>query len=67
MLQFYHNLPLLIRVYQAARISVSRNAFLNSRSEEENIFNFDVHTGLKQIKMWFRGVVYKGFDEYHFS
>ena len=30
--------------YQAARINVSRNAFLNSRSEEKNIF-FDVHTG----------------------
>ena len=30
--------------YQAARINVSRNAFLNSRSKEKNIF-FDVHTG----------------------
>ena len=30
--------------YHAARINVSRNAFLNSRSEEKNIF-FDVHTG----------------------
>ena len=28
----------------AARINVSRNAFLNSRSEEKNIF-FDVLTG----------------------
>ena len=36
--------------YHAARINVSRNAFLNSRFEEENIF-FDVHTGEKQIKM----------------
>ena len=27
----------------AARINVSRNAFLNSRSEEKNIF-FDVYT-----------------------
>ena len=32
----------------AARINVSRNACLNSRSEEENIF-FDVHAGEKQI------------------
>ena len=32
------------RPYHAARINVSRNAFLNSRSEEKNIF-FDVHTG----------------------
>ena len=30
--------------YHAARINVSRNAFLNLRSEEKNIF-FDVHTG----------------------
>ena len=30
--------------YHAAPINVSRNAFLNSRSEEKNIF-FDVHTG----------------------
>ena len=30
--------------YHAARINVSRNAFLKSRSEEKNIF-FDVHTG----------------------
>ena len=30
--------------YQAARINVPRNAFLNSRSKEKNIF-FDVHTG----------------------
>ena len=30
--------------YHAARINVSRNAFLNSRSEEKSIF-FDVHTG----------------------
>ena len=30
--------------YHAARINVSRNAFLNSRSEEKNIF-FDFHTG----------------------
>ena len=30
--------------YHAARIDVSHNAFLNSRSEEKNIF-FDVHTG----------------------
>ena len=30
--------------YHADRINVSRNAFLNSRSEEKNIF-FDVHTG----------------------
>ena len=30
--------------YHAARINVSRNAFLNSRSEEKNIL-FDVHTG----------------------
>ena len=30
--------------YHAAHINVSRNAFLNSRSEEKNIF-FDVHTG----------------------
>ena len=30
--------------YYAARINVSRNAFLNSRSKEKNIF-FDVHTG----------------------
>ena len=30
--------------YHAARIKVSRNAFLNSRSEEKNLF-FDVHTG----------------------
>ena len=30
--------------YHAARINVSRNALLNSRSEEKNIF-FDVHTG----------------------
>ena len=28
----------------AGRINVSRNAFLNSRSEEKNTF-FDVHTG----------------------
>ena len=40
--------------YHATRINVSCNAFLNSRSEEENIF-FDVHTGEKQIKMWFCG------------
>ena len=33
--------------YHAARINVSRNAFLNPRSEEKNIF-FDVHTGLVQ-------------------
>ena len=56
MLQFYHNLPLLTRVHHAARINVSRNAFLNWRSKEKNIFKFDVHTGLKQIKMWFRGL-----------
>ena len=30
--------------YHAAPINVSRNAFLNSRSVEKNIF-FDVHTG----------------------
>ena len=30
--------------YHTARINVSRNAFLNSRPEEKNIF-FDVHTG----------------------
>ena len=30
--------------YHTARINVSRNAFLNSHSEEKNIF-FDVHTG----------------------
>ena len=30
--------------YHGARINVSRNVFLNSRSEEKNIF-FDVHTG----------------------
>ena len=30
--------------YHAARINVSRNAVLNSRSEEKNIL-FDVHTG----------------------
>ena len=30
--------------HHAARINVSRNAFLNSRSEEKNIL-FDVHTG----------------------
>ena len=30
--------------YHAARINVPRNAFLNSPSEENNIF-FDVHTG----------------------
>ena len=30
--------------YNAARINVSRDAFLNSRSEEKNIF-FDVHIG----------------------
>ena len=30
--------------YHAAGINVSRNASLNSRSEEKNIF-FDVHTG----------------------
>ena len=30
--------------YHAARINVSRNAFLNSPSEDKNIF-FDVHTG----------------------
>ena len=47
--------------YHAARINVSRNAFLNSRSEEKNIF-FDVHTGQKQIKMWFRGLY-----SYHYS
>ena len=30
--------------HHAACINVSRNGFLNSRSEEKNIF-FDVHTG----------------------
>ena len=59
--KFYHNLPLLIRIHTTLlanklnmnlNLNVSRNAFLNSRSEEKNIF-FDVHTGLKQIKMWF--------------
>ena len=30
--------------YHAARINVSRNVFLNSRSEEKKIF-FDIHTG----------------------
>ena len=30
--------------YHATRINVSRNAFLNPRSEEKNIL-FDVHTG----------------------
>ena len=30
--------------YHAARINVSRNPFLNSRSKEKNSF-FDVHTG----------------------
>ena len=30
--------------YHVARINVSRNAFLNSRSKENNIF-FDIHTG----------------------
>ena len=38
-----------------ARINVSRNAFLNSRSEEKTFF-FDIHTGKKQIKMWFGGL-----------
>ena len=34
--KFYHNLPLLITSsYHAARINVSCNAFLNSRSEEK--------------------------------
>ena len=32
--EFYHNLP-LFSPYHAARINVSRNAFLNSRSEEK--------------------------------
>ena len=41
--------------HHAARINVSRNAFLNTRSEEKSIF-FDVHTGWKQIKMWFCGL-----------
>ena len=48
-------LPQFASSYHAARINVSRNAFLNSRSEEKKIF-FDVHTGQKQIKMWFRGL-----------
>ena len=43
MLQFDYNLPYKSS-YLAARINVSRNAFLNSRSEEKDIF-FDVHTG----------------------
>ena len=37
MLQFYHNLPLLSS-YHAARINVSRNAFLNSHSGEKKNF-----------------------------
>ena len=41
--KFYHKLALL-SLYHAVRISVSCNAFLNSRSKEKNIF-FDVHTG----------------------
>ena len=40
MLQFDYNLPYKSS-YLAARINVSRNAFLNS--EEKNIF-FDIHT-----------------------
>ena len=56
MLQFCHNLPLLIRVhttfYHAARINVSRNAFLNSCTEEKNIF-FDVHRGKNKSKCGF--------------
>ena len=32
--KFYHNLPLLSS-YHAARINMSRNAFLNSHSEEK--------------------------------
>ena len=38
--------------YHAARINVSRNAFLNSRSEEKNIF-FGVHTGKNKSKCGF--------------
>ena len=44
MLQFYHNFAMVDKSsYHAARIIVSRNAFLNTSSEEKNIF-FDVHT-----------------------
>ena len=41
--------------YHPARINVSRNAFLNSRSEEKNI-SLTFIPGKKQIKMWFCGL-----------
>ena len=41
--------------YHAAPINVSRNAFLNSRSEEKT-FSLTFIPGKKQIKMWFRGL-----------
>ena len=55
MLQFYHNLPLLIRVssYHAARINVSRNAILNSRSEEKKTFSLTFIPGKNKSKCGF--------------
>ena len=50
--KFYHNLPLLIlkSSYHVARINVSRNAFLNSRSEEKKNFSLTFIPGKNKSK-----------------
>ena len=54
--KFYHNLLLLIRAYHAARINVSRNAFLNSRSEEKKTFSLTFIPGKTNQKVIYRGL-----------
>ena len=58
MLKFYHNLPLLISEssYHAARINVSRNAFLNSRSEEKQHFLWRSYRVKTNQKVTYRGL-----------
>ena len=56
--KFYHNLPLLISEssYNAARINVSRNAFLNSRSEEKKHFLWRSYWVKTNQKVIYRGL-----------
>ena len=56
MLQFYHNLPLLIRAHNTLLASMCHvMPFWTRTLKKKNIF-FDFDTGKKQIKMWFRGL-----------
>ena len=52
MLQFYHNLPLLIRVHHAARINVSRNAFLNWESTKHGPLVHGPPPWTGSMKIW---------------